>query len=127
MSLNVVLVNYTHEHVHDLVFDVWTHLHEFAIHAVQDGFQIVTLARVLTIEKFKEAVDKVVRDVLDDHVMTQMACENELKQELVDKLQVRPGLLKMRFVLIRVNRRSLLVIYTNVPLFIQLAYNSKIE
>ena len=44
--------------VHNLSFDVGAQLHVLAVNTVQNGFQIVALARVLRIEQLKERLDK---------------------------------------------------------------------
>ena len=50
-------------------------------------------------------------DVLNDHILTQVNGEYELEEQLVDELQVRPGFLKVRFILIWVHISRLLVVY----------------
>ena len=48
------------EDVHDLFLDVGPYRHELTKNAVQNGFQIVPLPRVLAVEKLEETVDKLV-------------------------------------------------------------------
>ena len=105
MCLDVILVDNLEEHVHNLLFDVTPQGHKFTVNAVQNSLQVVALTWVLTVEKLEEAADKVVRDMLDDHILAQMDSEYELQKQLIDKLQVRPGLLEMRLILIRVHVR----------------------
>ena len=78
---------------------------------MQDGLQVVTLTRVLAIKKLQEAAYKVMWNMLHDHILTQMDGQNELEEQFVDELQVRPGLLQMRLILVGVHICWLLVVY----------------
>lgn len=115
MRLNVVLIDDFEEHVHDLVFDKFPQCHEFAIDAMQDCLQVVSLTWVFTIKQLKEAADKILRQVPDDHVRAQVWRQDELKEKLVDELQVRPGVFQVRLVFVRVHRARLLVVYSSKP------------
>lgn len=86
MSLYVVLVDYLQEYIHDLFFNSWSHGHEFAINTMQNSLEVVTFTRVLTIKQLKEAVDKVWRHMLYDHIMTQVGCQNKFEKQFVDEL-----------------------------------------
>ena len=105
MRFDIVLVDDFEEHVHDLTFDIGAHDHKLAIDSVQNSFEIVALSRVLAVKQLKEAIDEVVADVLCDHVWAKMDSKDEFKKQFVDELQVGPGFLEVRFILIRVHRR----------------------
>ena len=77
MRFDIVLVDDFEEHVHYLTFDIGSHDHELAIDSVQDSFEIVALSRVLAVKQFEETIDKVVADVLRDHVRAQMDSKDE--------------------------------------------------
>ena len=78
---------------------------------MQDGLQVVTFTRILAIKKLQEAAYKVVWDVLNDHILAKMDGKNEFEEQFVDELQVRPGLLQVRLIFVRVHIRRLLVVY----------------
>ena len=103
MRLNVVLVDDLEEDVHDLALDVGTNGHEFAVDSMEDGLQVVALTGVFAVEKLQETVNEVVRDVLRDHIVAEVGCQNEFEQELVDKLEMWPCFLKMWLVFVRVH------------------------
>ena len=86
-----------------MTFDIGTHLHKLAIDPVQNSFEIIALSRVLAVKQFQETIYEVVADVLRDHVRAQMDSKDEFKEQLVDELQVGPGFLEVRFILIRVH------------------------
>lgn len=69
MRLDVILIDNLEEHIHDLRLNVGSHSHKLAVHAMQDGFQVVTLSRIFAIEQLEETVDKGSTDFLDDHVV----------------------------------------------------------
>ena len=104
MRLDIVLVDYFEEHVHYLTFDVGAHAHKLAVDSVQNSFEVIALTRVLAIKEFQETIDKVVADVLRDYIVAQMRGKDKFKEQFIDELQVRPGLLEMGLVLIRVHR-----------------------
>ena len=93
MRLYIVLINDFEEHVHYLTFDIGTHLHKLAIDPVQNSFKIIALSRIFTIEEFQETVDKVVADVFRNYVVAQIWRQDKFKEQFVDELNVRPGLL----------------------------------
>ena len=76
-----------------MTFDIGTHLHKLAIDPVQNSFEIIALSRVLTVEEFQETVDKVVADVFRNYVVAQIWRQDKFKEQFVDELNVRPGLL----------------------------------
>ena len=77
MRFDIVLVDDFEEHVHYLTFDIGAHDHELAIDSVQNSFEIIALSRVLAVKQFEETIDKVVADVLRDHVRAQMDSKDE--------------------------------------------------
>ena len=93
MRFDIVLVDDFEEHVHYLTFDIGTHLHKLAIDPVQNSFEIIALSRVFTVEEFQETVDKVVADVFRNYVVAQIWRQDKFKEQFVDELNVRPGLL----------------------------------
>jgi hypothetical protein len=103
VRLNVVLVDNLEEDVHDLTLDVGADGHEFSVDSVEDCLQIIALTGVFAVEKLQETVNKVVRDVLRDHIMAKVGSQNKFEEEFVDKLEMWPCFLKMWLVLIRVH------------------------
>ena len=77
MRFDIVLVDDFEEHVHYLTFDIGSHDHELAIDSVQNSFEVIALSRVLAVKQFEETIDKVVADVLRDHVRAQMDSKDE--------------------------------------------------
>ena len=69
MRLNVVGVDDLEKNIHDLLLDSGTDGHKLAVNTVQDRLEVVALARVFAVEKFQEAANEVVGDVLDDNIV----------------------------------------------------------
>lgn len=111
MRLNVVSEDDFEEHVHDLLLYDLTQGHILAVNAMKNSLEIVALTRVFTIKQFQETLDEVLRDVLDDDIVAQMGSKNELKQQLIDELKVRPGFLEVRLIFIWVHGRGFLVVF----------------
>ena len=84
MRLNIVLVDDFEEHVHDLLLDVLSQSHEFAVNPMENRLEVVSLTRVLAVEELEEAADKVVRDVLHDHILAQVHGKDEFEEQFVD-------------------------------------------
>ena len=112
VRLDIILVNDLEEHVHYLFFDRRSHGHKLAVNTMQDSLQVVSFTRVLAIKQLQEARDEIVRHMLDDHIMSHMRRQNEFQKKFIDELQVRPIFLQMWFILVGIDRGSLLIIYT---------------
>ena len=67
--MGFVIVNNAHEQVHDLLFNVRSQRHEFSIHTMKNGLQVVTFPRILRIKKLKEAVDEIVCDMSSQNIV----------------------------------------------------------
>ena len=80
--------------------------HELAVHPVQDRLEVVPLARVLRVDQQDHLHDHVLVDVLLGDLRVGVAGDDEAEQELVDELQVRPGRLERRVLLLRPQRRA---------------------
>mmetsp|Transcript_13026 Transcript_13026/g.38247 ORF Transcript_13026/g.38247 Transcript_13026/m.38247 type:complete len:450 (-) Transcript_13026:566-1915(-) len=76
--------------------------HELAVDAVQDGLEVVALARVLRVEELEEPQEEVRVEVALHHLGVRLVAHDEAQQELVDVLQVRPRGLEGGLVFLRV-------------------------
>ena len=80
MCLDVIGIDDLEQRIHDLRLDLLSQSHILTVDAMQDGLEVVALTRILAIEQLEEAVNKVLRNVLDDGVVTQVRSQNELEQ-----------------------------------------------
>ena len=69
-----------HKQVHDLLFDVWTQDHEFPVHAMQNGFQVVPFARIFWVKKFKETIDEIVGDMASEYIVFEVHGQDEFQK-----------------------------------------------
>lgn len=60
---------------------------------MQDRLKVVALSRILAIEQLKVRFDERLVQILYQQVCLQAVMHNKLEEQLVDQLQVRPGLL----------------------------------
>lgn len=60
--------------------------HELAVHAVQDGLQVVALARVLAVKELQQLQHKVLVDVLLGHLGVRVVGHHVAQQKLVHDL-----------------------------------------
>mmetsp|Transcript_13315 Transcript_13315/g.39612 ORF Transcript_13315/g.39612 Transcript_13315/m.39612 type:complete len:303 (+) Transcript_13315:741-1649(+) len=96
------LVDEAVEHVGDGLADEGAVRHELAVDAVQDGLEVVALARVLRVEELDEVQAEGLVHVALGHLGVDLLGHDEAQEELVDHLQVRPRRLHHGLVLIRV-------------------------
>ena len=80
MCLDVIGIDDLEQRIHDLRLNLLPQSHILTVDAMQDGLEVVALTRILAIEQLEEAVNKVLRNVLDDGVVTQVRSQNELEQ-----------------------------------------------
>ena len=101
----VALVDEAVEGVVDGAPDEGAVRHELAVHPVQDRLEVVPLARILRVEQLQHRDDRGLIDVSLRHLRVDIARDDEAEEELVDELQVGPGRLQERLVLLRVKVR----------------------
>lgn len=53
---------------------------------MQDSLEVVTFTWVLTIKQLEEAVDKVWRHMLHDHIMAQVWRQNKFEKQFIYEL-----------------------------------------
>jgi hypothetical protein len=63
---------------------------QLRVEPVQNVLQIVTLLRLLTVKELQELLDKVRGDIDLQTLHVSSLANNELKEEFVDPLQMRP-------------------------------------
>jgi hypothetical protein len=108
----LVLIGYLEEQVHNLLTYFCPQCHKFPINSVQYSLEIISLTRVLRIEKVQKLFDKRCWNAQCNGRSRNISCHNELEEKFVHKLQVRPCFFQMRFVLVRVNSGRLFVCYS---------------
>mmetsp|Transcript_10737 Transcript_10737/g.25650 ORF Transcript_10737/g.25650 Transcript_10737/m.25650 type:complete len:223 (-) Transcript_10737:100-768(-) len=72
---------------------------------MQNRLQVVPFPRVLRVKQFQKARDEVGVDVLASHLRLRRARDHETQEELVDNVEMGPGGLEDRLVLLRVKGR----------------------
>ena len=95
------------EEVHDGLADEVPQRHEAAVDAVQQRLEVVALPGVLRVEQLQQVQDEALAQGLPDVGCVDLVGHHEPQQQLVDDLVVGPGLLQVRLVLVRVQRRRL--------------------
>ena len=75
--MSFIVVNDAHKQVHDLLFNVGSESHEFSIHAMQNGLQVVTFPGIFWIEKLKEAVDEIICDMSSQNIILEVHSQDE--------------------------------------------------
>ena len=96
------LVHVAEEHVRHGPADERSETHHLAVDAMQHGFEVVALARVLGIEQLNQLKAHLLRDVPLRHLAFDVRADGVPQQELVHNLQVRPGRLQGGLVLLGV-------------------------
>lgn len=90
------------ENIVDLLANEGTQPQELPVDAVQHRLQEVTLARILRVEQVEQLQHEIVIDVPLGDVRLKVGRLEEPQVQLVHELQVRPGRLQRRFVLLRI-------------------------
>ena len=72
-------MNYPHQETHDPILDMSSQWHKLSIHTMEDGFEIVSFSRILTIKQLNKAVDERVAYMLDDLIILQVNSQDEFQ------------------------------------------------
>ena len=86
-----VLVGQRVEGVRDGLADHLAARDQLGVEPVQDVLEVLALARLLGVEQLQELLDEGVRDENAQRAHLRGLVHNQLQEEVVDRLQVRPG------------------------------------
>mmetsp|Transcript_26369 Transcript_26369/g.72812 ORF Transcript_26369/g.72812 Transcript_26369/m.72812 type:complete len:279 (-) Transcript_26369:30-866(-) len=76
--------------------------HEFTINAMQNGFKIITLTRILAVKEFHELEAKLLVHIFLGRFGVDLRADNEAEEEFISNLQVGPSRLQHGLVLLGV-------------------------
>ena len=93
-----VLVGQRVEGVRDGLADHLAARDQLGVEPVQDVLEVLALARLLGVEQLQELLDEGVRDENAQRAHLRGLVHNQLQEEVVDRLQVRPGGVHQRLV-----------------------------
>mmetsp|Transcript_39496 Transcript_39496/g.102232 ORF Transcript_39496/g.102232 Transcript_39496/m.102232 type:complete len:344 (+) Transcript_39496:133-1164(+) len=100
--VSLALIDDLEEHVLDGTADEGAQGHELTVDAVQDGLQVVALPRILGVEELKQLQHEVLINKTLGDLGVHVVAHDEAQEKLVDDLEVRPGALQERLVVLRV-------------------------
>mmetsp|Transcript_45818 Transcript_45818/g.147118 ORF Transcript_45818/g.147118 Transcript_45818/m.147118 type:complete len:304 (+) Transcript_45818:779-1690(+) len=100
--VSLALVDDLEEDVLDGPADEGAEGHELAVDAVEDGLQVVALTRILGVEQLQKLKHEVLIDEALGNLGIHVVGHHEAQEELVHDLQVRPGPLQARLLLVGV-------------------------
>ena len=84
----------------NLFSDVGAKAKKLAVDTMQYGFEEVALARILAVEQVEQLEEKLLIYIFFGYIWLKVGRFQEAKKKLIDDLQVRPGGLQIRLVLL---------------------------
>jgi len=110
----LIFISNFEKKIHDLYSNCCSKRHELPIDSVENGFQVVSLSRILRVKEIKHLFNEGVCDVHGYCLRRNELSHNKLQKKFIDKLKMRPCFLKMRFIFIWINWWWLFICYETV-------------
>ena len=79
-------VDHSEQHIHQLMLDVVSKSHKFAVDSMENSFKIIPFPWIFTVKQFQEAIYKVVIQMSCNDFILKMRRKNKLQKELVYEL-----------------------------------------